>query len=142
MTAPDLRPNCAGTGAPTGETQADAQIEHLKLAVPAIEGESEEACAGRIEATLRSHGIDPSSLIPMGCAPGQASEIGEIITLSASFGGEPLTKVLPAGGPLLPGHPADKTPVWLCEGCGLLSTAVRRPTCLQSRTFGCPMVRS
>ena len=55
---------------------------------------------------------------------------------------EPLAKVLPAGGPLLPGHPADKTPVWRCEACGLLSTTERRPTCLQSRTFGCPMVKS
>lgn len=55
---------------------------------------------------------------------------------------KPLAKVLPAGGPLLPGHPADKTPVWRCEGCGLLSTTERRPTCLQSRTFGCPMVKS
>jgi len=73
-------------------------------------------------------------------------QIAEAFALSPALlkeeGEEPLAKVLPAGGPLLPGHPADKTPVWRCEACGLLSTTERRPSCLQSRTFGCPMVKS
>lgn len=85
------------------------QPQQLEVRIPAIEGETEEAYAARIEATLRGHGIDPASLVPI-----SSDEL--------------LTKVLPAGGPLLgqepcpscghfPGEPRDN-PFRRCATCG------------------------
>lgn len=53
--------------------------------------------------------------------------------------GELLTKVLPAGGPLLPGHPDHKFPVWECSRCGMRSTRPRIEGCPYAHGLGCPM---
>lgn len=55
---------------------------------------------------------------------------------------ETLAKVLPAGGPLLPGHPAHKFPTWQCERCRLVSPEKQRASCMQGHASGCPMVES
>lgn len=53
---------------------------------------------------------------------------------------EQLTKVLPAGGALLPGHPDHKFPVWECSRCRMRSTVEHRAECMQGHASGCPMV--
>ena len=53
---------------------------------------------------------------------------------------EQLTKVLPAGGPLLPVHPDHKFPTWQCERCRLVSPEKPRASCMQGHASGCPMV--
>lgn len=109
-------------------TIANHQPQQLVINVPAIEGETEDAAVERLEAIVRSHGIDPASMVPIGGAPGQSSGIDETITFTATFGGELLAKVLPAGGPLLgqepcpscghfPGEPRDN-PFRRCVACG------------------------
>lgn len=53
-----------------------------------------------------------------------------------SSDGEPLVKVLPAGGPL---QPRRDFPVWECSGCGLRSTTPSLPQCQHGHN-NCPMV--
>jgi len=84
MNAPTLRPTGAESDASTVETAPDVQTQHQNIHVAAIEGESDEAYAERIEATLRGHGLDPASMVLVGGEP-QSSEIGEIITLRLTY---------------------------------------------------------
>lgn len=52
---------------------------------------------------------------------------------------EQLTKVLSAGGSLLPGHPSQKIPVWECSRCRMRSLTPCRDECLQGHKTDCPM---
>lgn len=111
--APDLRPKTDATSDAPMETGLDHQIGHLNIHIPDVEGETVDVCAARIAATLRSHGVDPSSLVPL--------VIGE----------EPLTKVLPAGEPLV-------STCWTCPQCGYSKPGAPPPACVSDDPC-CPL---
>lgn len=82
--APDLRPTATTDSAAPIETGPDHQLEHQMRGTITAGGQA-------YTATLRVRRAEPE--------PEQASGIGDIhCTIPA---GEPLAKVLPAGGPLL-----------------------------------------
>ena len=59
--------------------------------IPAIDGETEEACAARVEAALLSRGIDPGSLVPICSEHGQiGSPVGPIIVNGTFYDAEAL----------------------------------------------------
>ena len=111
--APDLRPacDCGACGPSVGKPER--QTEHQDIHIAAIQGESDDAYAERILATLRGRGIDPGSLVPIG--------------------GELLAKVLPAGEPLV-------VTCWTCPTCGLSVRGAPPRRCINDPgTPGCPV---
>lgn len=118
--APDLRPKSAEHAAAPMETGSGHQLEHQIRGTMTIGGQSYTATM-----QLRRAELEPE----------QSSGIGDIhCTIPA---GEPLIKVLHAGGPLLP---SNKFPVWDCGRCGVRSTEPTRSSCMQGHATDCPMV--
>ena len=110
---PELRPTDAEASAAPVGTAAERQTEHQDIHIAAIQGESDDAYAERILATLRGRGIDPGSLVPIG--------------------GELLAKVLPAGEPLV-------VTCWTCPTCGLSVRGAPPRRCINDPgTPGCPV---
>jgi ribosome modulation factor len=69
-------------------------------------------------------GIDGSD--PTSC-PWPAGELRDAWMAAFHDAGEPLHKVMPAGGPLIPGHPDYPMPYTECPRCSLRALPGHRP---------------
>lgn len=70
---------------------SETTTKHLSIHIPAIDGETEEACAARVEAALLNRGIDPGSLVPICSEHGQiGSPVGPIIVTGTFYAAEAL----------------------------------------------------